>query len=353
MKRGMGKRRCCGSAGLLLLFFGAALFGADGPRGTETGGGPPRRIVTAGKSVFITADALYLFPEAAERMVGIGVINQGFGNFLPLADPRYADKAVLADNVGPEQIAALRPDAVVLKSSATVLGRALEPLGIPAVYIDFETPESYPADLAVLGKLFGNSARAEELAAYFARKAGGVTSRTMSLAPGQKPRVLVVYSSDQGGSRSFRVPPADWMQTILVEMAGGVPVWKDASGVRGWNRVGFEQIAAWDPDFILVVSYSEDTRETTARLKEDRSWRRLKAVRDNRLLAFAGDYYTWDQPDPRWVLGLRWLAGRLHPGLFPPFDAAGETVEFFNFLYRIPEAVVRSEILTRLQGDLP
>jgi iron complex transport system substrate-binding protein len=108
------------------------------------------------------ADATYLFPEASERIVGLGNASQGTSNFVSMIDPAYASKTILANDAGAEQIAALQPDLVILKSylQATV-GAPIEALGIPVVYVDFETPDQYTRDIAILGQIFQDEARAQ------------------------------------------------------------------------------------------------------------------------------------------------------------------------------------------------
>ncbi len=46
--------------------------------------------------------------------------------------------------------------------NAETYGTPLEQLGIPVVYLDFETAEQYQRDLATLGQIFNNPAKAEE-----------------------------------------------------------------------------------------------------------------------------------------------------------------------------------------------
>lgn len=87
--------------------------------------------------------------------------NQKPGDFLSFVDPAFGDKAVLEVEAGPEQIAPLDPDVVILRSfMADKLGKPLGELDIPVVYVDLETPEQYFRDVAPLGELFGNEARA-------------------------------------------------------------------------------------------------------------------------------------------------------------------------------------------------
>jgi iron complex transport system substrate-binding protein len=314
----------------------------------------PQRIVLAGRALFMIADALYAFPQAAERVVVTGDTGQGGdNNFIALLDPAYPVKAVLAGDASAEQIAAADPDVVVLKSYlAETLGAPLEVLGIPVVYIDLETPEQYARDLEILGQLFQQPERAGELLEYYQTKLFNTTQALASLDETTKPRVLLLYYSDRDGEIAFNVPPMNWMQTTQVEQAGGVPVWADANPGGGWTKVGFEQVAAWDPDAILLVSYFRNVDEVTAELKADPQWQALRAVQDGKLYGFPGDFYSWDQPDTRWILGQMWLAKTLHPDLFADLDLPSELGEFYRTLYALDETTLEQEILPRLKGDL-
>ncbi len=311
----------------------------------------PQRIVLTGKALFMIADASYLFPGAAEKVIGMGDAGQGSGNFIKLIDPNYAQKATLGKDAGAEQIASLQPDLVILKSYlADSVGAPIEALGIPVVYIDFETPEQYSRDLAILGKVFGNEACATEVAALYQSK---IDEIAQAVKDASKPRVLVLYYNDKDGNVAFNVPPMSWIQTQIVEMAGGEPVWVDTNPAKSWAQVTLEQIAAWDADRIFVISYFKSPAEVVAGLKADPNWQAIRAVKENKLYAFAGDLYSWDQPDPRWILGLTWLAGKIHPDLFPTLDMNAEVQSFYQNFYGLDEAFVKQNIVPTFQGDLP
>ncbi len=313
---------------------------------------PPQRIVVAGKAIFMLADALYLFPEAVERLVASGPASQGSAQFLPLVDAGFAQKLILESNAGAEQIAPTNPEVVVLKSYlAESLGQPLEQLGIKVVYVDLETPEQYQRDLVTLGQLFGDPARAEAVSRFYADKVAGVTQALGDVAEAQRPRVLLVQYSEKGGAAALSVPPATWIQTQMVELAGGAPVWKEAAQGGGWATVNFEQIAAWNPEQIFVIAYQSNPSEVVAKLKADPQWQALAAVQNGKVYGFPKDFYSWDQPDTRWILGLTWLAGRLHPDRFQP-DMNQELVNFYGQLYGLDEAVVKDQIVPLLQGDL-
>ena len=312
---------------------------------------PPERVALTGRGLFMIADAIYLFPEAGSRIVGMGQTNQGSSNFVELIDPDYAQKAALEREAGAEQIAALQPDLVLMKSAlAESLGQPIEAIGLPVVYVDFETPAQYARDLDILGQIFQNPARAQEVAGIYAEKAAQIQN---AVAGAALPRTLLLYYNDRDGVVAFNVPPLNWIQTEMVQMAGGDPVWADANLGGGWTQVTLEQIAAWDADQIFVVSYLKDSAQVVAGLLADPNWQALRAAQAGALHAFPGDLYSWDQPDVRWILGLTWLAGRLHPDRFPDLDIFSEVESFYATFYGLDAAFVEQNIRPTFQGDLP
>ncbi len=295
---------------------------------------PPQRIVLTGKALFMIADAIYLFPEAGERVVALGSTTQGTGNFIPLIDSSFDSKMKLDSSAGPEQVAAAQPDCVIMKSTnAETTGKAIEELNIPVVYLDFETSEQYQRDLATLGQLFQNPEQAARLAAYYQNKVKAISDAVSGVKEEEKPKTLLLYYSDKDGNVAFNVPPMSWMQTYLVQTAGGKAVWEDANPGGGWTKVSLEQVAAWDPDTIFLVAYFNPVNDIVNNLKADPQWQSLKAVKNNQIFGFATDVYSWDQPDTRWILGLSWVASKLHPDLFPGYDAKAAAQEFYQDLY--------------------
>jgi iron complex transport system substrate-binding protein len=312
----------------------------------------PQRIVITGKALVMIADAVYTFPEAPARIVGLGDAGQGTSNFIALIDPNYTQKATLGNNAGAEQIAALHPDLVILKSYlAETTGKPIEALNIPVIYVDFETSEQYIRDLAILGQVFQNQARAAEVSAYYQSKVEHIRQVVSEVEI--KPRTLMLYYNDKDGNVAFNVPPLIWMQTQMVQMAGGEPVWADANPGQGWTQVTLEQIAAWDADQIFVISYNKDSSDVLAGLKADPNWQVLRAVKEKHIYAFPADLYSWDQPDTRWILGLTWLAGRLHPDQFPELDITAEALDFYQVLYGLDAAFFEQNIRPTFNGDLP
>lgn len=305
----------------------------------------PQKIVLAGKALFMVADAIYAFPEAGKNIAALGSTAQGSGNFIPMIDSTFSAKISLANDAGPEQIAAAQPDCVIMKSSnAEKLGTPLEALKIPVVYVDFETADQYERDLKTLGQLFQNPDRAAKVAAFYQDKVASITKTLSTLKDEQKPRALILYYSEKDGTTAFNVPPMGWMQTYLIQKAGGLPVWEDANPAKGWTKVSLEQIAAWNPDVIFVIAYFNPIDEVIGKMKADTQWQALNAVKNGKLYGFAKDVYSWDQPDTRWILGLTWAAGKMHPDLFKDLDITKEAQTFYKELYGMDDASFQKNI---------
>ena len=313
----------------------------------------PQRIVSAGRSGLTIIETLFLFPEARERVVAVSVGQQKPGEFLSLVDPDYGNKTEIAPDAGPEQIAPLQPDVVVLRSfMADTLGAALEQVGIPVIYLDLETPEQYFRDVETLGQLLGNEARAEEIRTFYQERLDAIEAGLEGLDPADRPRVLLVQYSAQGGEVALEVPSVAWLQTMEVELAGGEPVWREAAQGGGWTVVNLEQIAVWNPDQIYVISYGDDPAVVVEELRANDQWQELLAVQAGQIYGFPGEFFSWDQPDPRWILGVTWLATRIHPERFAGLDINQEIVSFFVEMYGLDEATVAEEIVPRLRGNV-
>ena len=313
----------------------------------------PRRIVVPGKGAWMVGHPLYLFPEASERVLAMEARGSTVSEFIVALEPGFMDKPHLEMNAGPEQIAPLKPDAIVTKSYMKAqIGDGLEAIGLPVIYVELETPEQFFSDVTTIGQLFGNEARAREIVAFYRERMDRIEEGLKDLKEEDKPSVLVIQYSDRGGEIAFKVPPASWMQTIEVEAAGGNPLWMEIAGGGGWELVNFEQIAAWDPDKILVIVFGSDSESVMETLRGDLKWQSLGAVRDGELHAFPSDFYGWDVPDPRWILGMTWAATKIHPDRFADVDMREEVYEFYGEMYGMDKAAVDEHVLPELRGDV-
>ena len=315
----------------------------------------PRRIVVVGRGPHMVLHLLYMFPEAGERLVGMEKKGGTVSDFLPLVDPALEEKVVLETNPNAEQIAALEPDVVIMKNTMVdQLGKTLAEIGIPVVYVNLETPELFFKDLDNLGMLLGNEERAREIRNFYSSRLQRFQEVAGSLSEEDKPRVLLVEYSDRGGAVAVQVPAKSWMQTIQVQVAGGNPVGLEAVQLTdSWTVTNLEQIARWDADKIfLVVWYTLNPREVISSLKTDPRWSELRAVKNNELYAFPSDIYGWDSPEPRWILGMIWLAAKMPPHLFADIILEEEFYSFFEQMYGLDRVVFADHIMPAVQLDV-
>lgn len=310
----------------------------------------PERIALVGKGVFMVADAVYTFPETSTNVIAIAAMNQKSEAFLKMIDLDYASKQSIDRTAGPEQIAALQPDCVILKTTNPDVGAGLDTLQIPYIYVDFETPEQYSRDLQTLGQLFQNPDRATALSSFFTGNVKMVETALANLTEEEKPDTLLLYYNELDGAIAFNVAPAAWMQTTIVEMAGGNPVWKDSPLDKGWTKVSLEQVAAWNPEVIVVTAYTLSIPDVVEKLKADPQWQELEAVKNGKLYGMAADVYSFDQPDTRWALGVEWLAATLHPDRFQGYDLTQSAQKFYQVLYNLDETSFQQNIAPILTG---
>jgi iron complex transport system substrate-binding protein len=231
---------------------------------------------------------------------------------------------------------------------ADSVGAPIEILGIPVIYVDFETPKQYTRDLAIFGKVFQDEKRASELIEFYQAKVRQIEEAVQD-AP--KTCTLILSYNEKDGNVAFSVPPTGWIQTQMTQVAGGEPIWVNASLGDGWTQVSLEQIAVWDADQIFIISYFAPAEDVVESLKVDANWQGLRAVQEENLYAFPSDMYSWGQPDTRWILGLTWQAEKMHPELFPNHDMTQETQTFYETLYGLDATFYTEHLLPLLRAD--
>ena len=295
-------------------------------------------------------DAVYLFPQAPERVIGLTQPRQGATQFIALLDADYEEKARFTLNSSAEEIAASQPDLVIMKSfMKATLGDSLEQLNMPVVYLDLETPDQYKRDITMLGQIFNDPQRADEVWLYYQTLLDTLQQTLEEVPTKDRPSILLVQYNASGGNEAFQVPPTAWIQTQMVELAGGTPVWREAAE-GNWAVVNFEQIAAWNPQQIYILSYFDDPANIVDTLMADPKWQELTAVQNSALYGFPKDFYSWDQPDTRWRLGLTWLALHIQATPIADLDITQAFYQLYGELYGLDNKTINQEVIPLVQG---
>jgi iron complex transport system substrate-binding protein len=139
----------------------------------------------------------------------------------------------------------------------------------------------------------------------------------------------------------------------MAETSGGIPVWKGANKAsNGWSTVSFEQIAAWNPDKIYIVSYKTPTDSFVNEIYSSSLWANLRAVQNHEVEQTPSDMMNYIQPVATWILGLQWLAKDLYPALFTTVDMQEELVSFYQEFYTITDKQILDSLLGSYNASL-
>jgi len=304
----------------------------------------PERIVIAGKQTPMLANFFYLFPLKTERLLAIENRAQSPDKFLELIDEGYHSKLILTKGAGVEQIAPLNPDLVILKTSMKEeIGIGLEEVGISVIYVSFEDIDNINNDIRVIGKVLDEEKRAEEIVLAYKRIYSEINDQTQSVSISKN--VLILQATNKEQKYSFQVPSNNWLQTKMTEDLRSNPVWVSKSLSGGWTEVNFEQILNWSPDEIFLINYRGESYEITANLKNDELWKSYISQNKANISPFPYDFASWDQPDPRWILGYTWMASKLYPERIEREYLLENVKYFYTFFYGLKEDFIESEII--------
>jgi len=305
----------------------------------------PTRIIIIGKQAPMLTNFMYLFDTADKKLLALEKRSQSADEFLMLIDTNIGKKFKLERGAGAEQVVPLNPDMVILKTSMQdTIGKPLEDLSISVAYVEFENIDQIYRDLRIFADILNEKPRGEELISAYQMYYQKIQDKIGGGAATDKPSVLILQAESEDQKYIFKVPSANWLQTDMVERAGGMPVWKEANLAGGWTEVNMEQISNWDADLVYIVNYQGQAPEIVRNLKNDAIWKNLNAVKGNQLIPFAYDFLSWDQPDPRWILGFGWMAFRQNPKSVSSTDIQNLIKDFYQKFFNIGGSVFEDKI---------
>ncbi|MBB2168420.1 ABC transporter substrate-binding protein [Gluconacetobacter aggeris] len=199
---------------------------------------------------------------------------------------------------------------------------ALEPMrriGLPVVQVGFTNEASLRRAVTLTAEVLGDP-RAHEIAGRYVvmldETRGRVAAAVADIPEGHRPRVLHIQSL---------VPlKIDGTHTIIddwITQAGG----RNAADIPGnMHTVSVEQIAAWDPDIIILGGDAGVFDPAAVQ------WAGLRAVRAGRVYRNPAGVFPWDRYGIEYPLQLLWTARILYPDRFARVDMEEETIRFYQ-----------------------
>lgn len=285
-------------------------------------------------SAYGPATAFIYSVDAEQRLVSasyLGARDPLGTAVMKKIDPRFPDimgeDYFTQQDFNVEQAAVLNPDLIVTSARSSWLETAGQ-LDLPVFLFDAETPDRLKEAMRLAGQLFGphTTAQSELWIAYYEAVINVVQEDIASLSEEEKPKVLFT------GTEPTRIASGEMYQTDIIQAAGGVSVSVELTGY--WNDVNLEQILIWNPDVIIVPPYGG---ASVSAIIESPEWQILDAVQAGRVYQMPKLVVPWDTPAPDSVLGVVWLAQRLHPDRVT-LDCATEAEYFYNTFFDYPIA---------------
>ena len=220
-----------------------------------------------------------------------------------------------------EGCAALAPDLVILPLKLESAADSLAELGIPALLVNPEDQALLNEAVTLIGTATNTQARAQALLDFSAEQEQRLAD---TLAGAETPSVYLAGNSD------FLSTAGDAMyQSDMIRMAGGVNAAAEITDTY-WAEVSYEQVLAWDPDYIVLAS---DADYTVDDVLADPNLAGCAAVENGNVFQIPGDAEAWDSPVPGGILGAVWLSSVLHPDLCPEADSLAVIDEFYQTFY--------------------
>lgn len=314
----------------------------------------PTSIMVAGKAAVMPANALFLFPEVSSMELQLSKTDQGLGDFFNLLRPSLDEQDRFPQNASVEEIASKNPQLVLLKATHfESIAKKLDQLGVPNFTMNLETYADWQREIMELGKLLKNTGRAKQILALYESRLKNITDKVGTLKQDQKVRVLLLQGTKGDNANAFSIAPDSWMQSWMVDQVGANAVWKGANTASsGWSTVSFEQIAAWNPQVIYVVSYKSPTDPFIKEIYSSSLWSELDAVKDNNVKAAPADLMSYMQPVSSWILGAEWMAKDLYPQLFTSMDMEEQVRSFYREMYSITEAAKLDYLVGRYNASI-
>lgn len=278
----------------------------------------PERLVSG----YYISTSLLIALGLDDEMVGIEA-KAGKRPIYRLSAPELIDLPSVgsAKEFDLEGCAALEPDLVILPLKLKNAAQTLESLGIDVLLVNPENQELLTGMMDLIAAAAGAEEEAQKLKDFTAAQEEALAE---ALADAEKPTVYLA------GNSSMLSTAGDAMyQSDMIRLAGGVNAAAEITDSY-WVEISYEQLLAWDPDYIVLAS---DAAYTAQDVLADPNLSACKAVVNGHVIQLPNKAEAWDSPVPSAILGAVWLANVLHPEQFSQETCDALIDEYYETFY--------------------
>lgn len=266
-------------------------------------------------------------PGATELLLELGLEDRILATLAPYGPPlkrvaeRYAKLTIMAAQFVPsqEEMLEMDPDMIIgwshnFSESALSNVQFWQERNIATYIMPSSLSKTKPtledsvyALVNDMGKIFGVRDKAADLIKSYRDRVAYIEQRT---SPIQHKKTVMVLQNQSNGQ--FSLYDSSYVINLMIKTAGGIPVADDIAFI-----VGAEKVLAYDPDYILYVSFSKNGTEdlsdedATAQLKQLDELSSMRAIRENHIINMP--FFTVNNGGIRTVDAIEKIARQLYP----------------------------------------
>lgn len=243
-----------------------------------------------------------------------------------------ADNFIEGTDVNVEELLKLEPDVVLYWAEYLEQYEAMNNAGINAVGVKTQdggdvltTLESW---LKIMAEIFGDTGNVEKVIEYGRQMEAEIAQQTAAIPDEEKPKVLYLYGHS---TEEISVSGAEFYGDYWITAGGGINA---AAEVTGPTTVNMEQIYEWDPDIIIITTFTETMPEDLYNNTIDgQDWSPVSAVTNGKVYKEPLGVYRWFPPSGDAPLMLKWMAQTIHPDKFT-YDMKEEIKAYYEEFYQ-------------------
>ena len=242
-----------------------------------------------------------------------------------------ADNFINGTDVNVEELLKLEPDVVLYWAEYLEQYEAMTNAGITAVGVKpqdngnvLSTLESW---LSIMGEIFGTTGNVEAVIAYGRKLEAEIAEKTAQIPEEDRRKVLYLYNHSED---DISVSGNGFYGQYWIDAAGGINV---AADLNGATSVNMEQIYEWNPDIIIITTFTETMPEDLYNNTIDgQDWSHIDAVKNGKVYKEPLGVYRWFPPSGDAPLMLMWMANMLYPEVFD-YDMKDEIEDYYERFY--------------------
>lgn len=242
-----------------------------------------------------------------------------------------ADNFIEGTDVNVEELLKLEPDVVLYWAEYLEQYEAMNNAGIDAVGVktqgDGDVLTTLESWLDIMGQIFGTTGNVDSVIEYGRQVETEIAETTSQMTEEDKPKVLYLYNHS---TEDISVSGSKFYGDYWIHAGGGINV---AAELTGPTSVNMEQIYEWNPDIIIITTFTETMPDDLYNNTIDgQDWSPISAVANGKVYKEPLGVYRWFPPSGDAPLMLKWMAQTIHPETFT-YDMKEEIRAYYEQFY--------------------